>query len=51
MDQLQFVLGMLGCRMDDKFTAVLEKQLEFVKAQTYDIAYRLHRGDRLYADD
>lgn len=39
MNHLTFVLGMLGCRWDAKFTAVLEKQLEFVKTQTYDIVY------------
>jgi len=26
-------------RMDDKYTAVLEKQLEYVKAKTYDVVY------------
>ncbi len=36
---LMFVLGALNCRWDDKFTAVLEKQLEFVKTRTYDIVY------------
>lgn len=39
MNHLAFVLAALGCRWDDKFTAVLEKQLEFVKTQTYDIVY------------
>lgn len=36
---LAFVLASIGCRMDAKFTAVLEKQLEFVKTRTYDIVY------------
>lgn len=39
MNHLAWVLQMLGMRMDSKFTAVLEKQLEYVKAQTYDIVY------------
>lgn len=39
MNPLAIVLGLLGCRWDDKFTAVLEKQLEYVKTQTYDIVY------------
>lgn len=39
MNPLAFVLGLLGCRWDDKFTAVLEKELEYVKTQTYDIVY------------
>lgn len=36
---LALVLYSIGCRSDDKFTAVLEKQLEFVKSRTYDIVY------------
>lgn len=36
---LAFVLATIGCRLDAKFTAVLEKQLEFVKSRTYDIVY------------
>lgn len=39
MNPLAIVLGLLGCRWDDKFTAVLEKELEYVKTQTYDIVY------------
>lgn len=39
MNYLQMVLASIGMRMDDKFTAVLEKQLEFVKTRTYDIRY------------
>lgn len=39
MNPLAFILGLLGCRWDDKFTAVLEKELEYVKTQTYDIVY------------
>ena len=42
MNYLALVLTALGigeARMDAKFTAVLEKQLEFVKTQTYDIVY------------
>lgn len=38
-ERLKRIIGDLGLRMDDKFTAVLEKQLEFVKTQTYDIVY------------
>lgn len=48
MNHLALVLATLGLvssggsgaeRWDDKFTAVLEKQLEHVKAKTYDIRY------------
>ncbi len=45
MKHLSFILGLIGCRFDAddrqdaKFTAVLEKQLEYVKARTYDIVY------------
>ncbi len=37
--QLQTMLGAVGLRMDAKFTAVLERQLEFIKTRTYDIVY------------
>jgi hypothetical protein len=35
------VLAALGAgdRFDSKFTSALERQLEFIKAQTYDIVY------------
>ena len=33
------MLGAVGLRMDAKFTAVLERQLEFIKTRTYDIMY------------
>ena len=41
---LAMVLASIGCKWptaheDAKYTAVLEKQLEFVKARTYDIVY------------
>jgi hypothetical protein len=39
MQYLAIVLHTLGMRLDAKFTAVLEKQLEHVKAATYDIVY------------
>ena len=46
MTPLKFVLGAIGLpqfdadpHMDAKFTAVLEKQLEFIKTRTYDIVY------------
>ena len=45
MTHIQFLLGAIGLRFDSdehldaKFTAVLEKQLEFVKTRTYDIRY------------
>lgn len=39
MNPLHMVLAALGWREDAKFTAIIEKQLEFVKAATYDIVY------------
>ncbi len=45
MNPLQIALSMLGQsyssdpHMDAKFTAVLERQLEFIKTRTYDIVY------------
>lgn len=42
MELLQLVLMTLGLvdeRWDDKFTATLQKELEYVKAQTYDVKY------------
>lgn len=44
---LAMVLTAIGLRMDDKFNAVLEKQLEYVKSKTYDIVYPELKG-RLY---
>lgn len=44
MNHLALVLASIGCKWptdheDAKFTAVLEKQLEFVKTKTYDVVY------------
>jgi len=42
MDDLQYlnmVLSALNHRMDDKYTAVLARELEYVRARTYDIVY------------
>lgn len=42
MNYLELILTTLGVidqRWDAKYTAILEKQLEYVKAQTYDIVY------------
>lgn len=50
MRHLQMILALLGAediRMDSKFYAALEKQLEYVKKKTYDIIYPEMKG-RLY---
>ena len=46
MNPLQYVFGAIGLRFDAndphsdaKFTAILERQLEFIKTRTYDIVY------------
>ncbi len=39
MDYLQHILGALNLRLDAKYTAALDQQLEAYKAQTYDIEY------------
>lgn len=39
MDYLQLILNQMGLRLDAKYTAALDLQLEAVKAQTYDIKY------------
>jgi hypothetical protein len=39
MDFLTMILTQLGLRLDAKFTAALDLQLEHVRAQTYDIKY------------
>jgi hypothetical protein len=47
MDYLTTILMAIGLRMDAKFNAVLEKQLEYVKTKTYDVLYPELKG-RLY---
>jgi len=50
MDTIKFVLmslGLVNDRWDDNYTAVLAKQLEYVKAQTYDIKYPALKGRQL----
>jgi hypothetical protein len=39
MNPLSQILFSMGIRLDDKYTAALEKQLEFVKSRTYDVKY------------
>jgi hypothetical protein len=39
MNYLQLLLESMGLRLDAKYTAALEQQLEHVRAQTYDIKY------------
>jgi hypothetical protein len=54
MNALTFLLTTLGVfqskeelRQDAKFTAVLAKQLEYVKSRTYDIVYPQFKGRML----
>jgi len=47
MNYLATILMAIGLRMDAKFNAVLEKQLEYVKTKTYDVLYPELKG-RLY---
>ena len=44
---LQFLLTQMGERNDTAYTAVLAKQLQFVKAQTYDILYPTMKAKQL----
>lgn len=44
---LQMLLQSMNQRWDDKFTAVLQKQLEYVKTKTYDIVYPEKKARRL----
>jgi hypothetical protein len=39
MDRFQAMLDSIGLRLDAKYTSALAQQLEFVRAQTYDIKY------------
>jgi len=56
MDQLQhlqFLLNSMGTgpdgqRWDDKFTAALSRQLEFVKARTFDVVYPEMKARRFF---
>lgn len=51
MDYLQTILNQVGLRLDDKYTAALDQQLEFVKTQTYDILYPELKARRLLPQD
>jgi len=39
MDYLQLILNQMGLRLDAKYSAALDLQLEHVRSQTYDIQY------------
>lgn len=39
LEYLNIILQQVGLRLDAKYTAALDQQLEYVKAQTYDVKY------------
>lgn len=47
-EYLNMILHQVGLRLDAKFTAALDQQLEFVKAQTYDVQYPQMKARRLF---
>jgi hypothetical protein len=51
MDYLDLILNQIGLRLDAKFTAALDQQLEHVRAQTYDIRYPELKARRLVPVD
>jgi hypothetical protein len=51
VDYLQLILNQMGLRLDAKYTAALDLQLEHVRSQTYDIQYPELKARRLIPVD
>lgn len=51
MDYLQLILNQMGLRLDAKYTAALDLQLEHVRSRTYDIQYPELKARRLIPVD
>lgn len=51
MDYLQLILNQMGLRLDAKYTAALDFQLEHLRVQTYDIKYPEMKARKLIPVD
>jgi len=51
MDYLDLLLNQINLRLDAKYTAALDLQLEYVRAQTYDIKYPEFKARKLVPVD